>query len=123
MFLIIAPTCWQACTTRYSPKSDPAQFLKAVVSALPFLLIRTIYMGLNAINLDPTGSNAHTTDFSPMTGLWVLYLVLGLFTELIVIILLAAAGIHNHVRARRDEKQESSHGIVAVTVQPNGLKY
>jgi hypothetical protein len=84
------------------------QILVAVTIALPFLLVRTIYTGLNAINMDTSGSTGHTTKFNPISGDWVLYLVLGLFMEIAVVAVYAMAGIWNYVRSWKGFEEQRS---------------
>ena len=74
------------------------QLLKAILLALPFLLVRIIYSGLNAINLDTSKSTGHSGEFNPVTGSWALNLILGLVPELIVVALYSIAGLLNHFR-------------------------
>lgn len=78
--------------------------------ALPFLLVRIFYSGLNAINLDTSKSTGHTGKFNPITGSWALYLVLGLGMELIVVALYSIAGVVNHFKARKMDMNNRVRG-------------
>ena len=72
---------------------DLFQVLIAVSAALPFILIRAIYSGLNAINLNTSPSSHHTTKFNPISGDWIIYLIMGLLMEIIVVAIYITAGM------------------------------
>lgn len=82
--------------------------LKAVTLAMPFLLVRTIYTGLNAINVNTPDSLGHTTKFSPIAGDWVYYFTLALCMEYIIVLLYAGAGITIYLRTRKVAKREET---------------
>jgi uncharacterized membrane protein YjgN (DUF898 family) len=77
------------------------QTLLAVSIALPFILVRTIYTLLNAVNLDPSGTSHRTTKFNPISGDWAIYLVLGLFMEIAIVAVYIAAGVLMWLRLRK----------------------
>ncbi|KIX97002.1 uncharacterized protein Z520_07116 [Fonsecaea multimorphosa CBS 102226] len=85
--------------------------LAAVLLALPFLLVRIIYSGLNAINLNTSKSTGHTGKFNPVTGSWALYLVLGLGPEVIVVALYTTAGVLNYFKTKRGDRKGDYTGL------------
>lgn len=84
------------------------QILVAATIALPFLLVRIIHTGLNAINQDTSDSSGHTTKFNPIAGDWVLYLVLGLFMEIAVVAVYAMTAIGNLCDPTRTAKSSEA---------------
>lgn len=79
---------------------------------MPFLLVRTIYSGLNALNLNTPESMGHTTKFSPLGGDWAYYFALGLCMEYIVVLLYAGAGTTIYLQTRKLVKRERAYGGV-----------
>jgi len=89
----------------------PHQILIGISTALPFILIRTIYSGLNAINLNTGSSSHHTTKYNPVSGDWALYLTLGLLMEIIVVVVYVTAGTWIWFRYRKNSEAQGGHEL------------
>lgn len=89
------------------------QTLVAVTIVLPFLLVRVIYAGLNAINLNTSTSTGHTQKFNPMTGDWLLYLGLGFCMEIAIYVVYLIAGVCNCLLHDRDnDHMEEQYSLI-----------
>ncbi|KAL1961530.1 hypothetical protein VTN77DRAFT_1635 [Rasamsonia byssochlamydoides] len=82
----------------------------AVALALPFLLVRVVYSALNAVNLNTSGSEHTTNKWNPVTGSWVLYLILGLAMETATVGIYSFTGVlaYHEAKALRIS-QDGSH--------------
>ena len=69
--------------------------------ALPFLLVRIIYSGLNAINLNTNPGSNSTNEFSPVTGSLAVNICMGFAMEIAVVVLYAASGVWIRISAKR----------------------
>lgn len=101
--MYVVTTLWRHRPTIREPSRTIVSSMAAV---LPLILVRVIYSLLIDFHLDTTGSSGHTDRYNMLTGSWVIYLFLGLLSQVLVVVVCIVAGVVGGKRAGKMLKSE-----------------